>query len=409
MFCRLHKLLQDEPYVHVHIGNLAAQTGVTRFTQINDGWKYSKNESLTLEQLKVFTHLLMEAKSKYATNIKALADTHDVIDTIDSFSHITMTYKIIPPLKIKTRPAIFILERRHFREDFYGISDSNFVDSPVRSIQADETVMNIVEYNSKEHKATQFELDKEIRGDDINRADTEVFIREVVYDQNDIYETESPDPEPVSELLSDLVVQRAEIEFDSIPTYTPKLAKAKKSLEEVKALREERKKKAIQKIKSETRKEVVASAKEKLREIMKRHKHIAEELTKEGRDNKDQVISQLETEEIEVDSPGDLPEAEATAQVKNVEIETKLPNPETEEETSTEIIDDSIQNNDSTNRPNENIDSIVEEVIARLLDRKIYDDKTKPEDIKAEDRLVIQKIVEEVLAERMNYTNVAQK
>lgn len=40
----------------------------------------------------------------------------------------------------------------------------------------------------------------------------------------------------------------------------------------------------------------------------------------------------------------------------------------------------------------------------RLIDRKIYDDKTKPEDIKAEDRKMIQKIVEEVISERMNYT-----
>lgn len=59
-----------------------------------------------------FTHLLMEAKSKYSPNIKPYLKTHDILDSVDGFSHIALNYNMLPPIKIKTRPIIFIMKRK---------------------------------------------------------------------------------------------------------------------------------------------------------------------------------------------------------------------------------------------------------------------------------------------------------
>ncbi|KAL2728791.1 hypothetical protein V1478_006423 [Vespula squamosa] len=112
---RLHRLEQNSTEsVYVHIDNLAAQTGVSRFTQTNSSWIYSKQEDITVNDPKIlqYTHLLIEAKSKYSPNIKPYLKTHEILDSIDGFSHITLNYNMLPPIKIKTKPTIFIMKRK---------------------------------------------------------------------------------------------------------------------------------------------------------------------------------------------------------------------------------------------------------------------------------------------------------
>ncbi|XP_011153544.2 probable Dol-P-Man:Man(7)GlcNAc(2)-PP-Dol alpha-1,6-mannosyltransferase isoform X1 [Harpegnathos saltator] len=112
---KLHRLERNsfEP-VHVHIDVLTAQTGVSRFTQTNVSWTYSKQENLTVDDPEMlrFTHLLMEAKSKYSPNIKPYLKTHDIVDSVDGFSHIALNYHMLPPIRIKTKPTIFIMKRK---------------------------------------------------------------------------------------------------------------------------------------------------------------------------------------------------------------------------------------------------------------------------------------------------------
>jgi len=54
----------------------------------------------------------MEGRSKYSPNVKPYLKTHDIIDSIDGFSHISLNYNMLPPIKIKTRPSIFIMKRK---------------------------------------------------------------------------------------------------------------------------------------------------------------------------------------------------------------------------------------------------------------------------------------------------------
>lgn len=110
---RLHRLVSPESQVHVYIDNLPAQTGVSRFTEINKHWIYNKTENLASGSTDylIFSHLLLEAKSKYSPNLKPFTHSHEILDVVDGFSHIHFNYNSFPPFRIKSRPIIFILKQ----------------------------------------------------------------------------------------------------------------------------------------------------------------------------------------------------------------------------------------------------------------------------------------------------------
>ncbi|VEN49431.1 unnamed protein product [Callosobruchus maculatus] len=133
---RLHRLAKEEPNVKLHICNLAAQTGVTRFTQYNENWTYSKKENLLPGdyELYQFTHLIAEAKSKFSTSLKPYVATHDIIDTIEAFHQVSFNYLSIPPVKIKTKPVLFTLKRKpNYKELLHIQGEESVEENPESS------------------------------------------------------------------------------------------------------------------------------------------------------------------------------------------------------------------------------------------------------------------------------------
>lgn len=111
---RLHRVEPSSEEVHVHIDNLSAQTGVSRFTQLNHRWIYNKTERLEPSYFASsnFTHLLFEADPKVLTKVKSFNSTFEILDVISGFSRLLFNYKKFPPVQVKTKPMIYILKRK---------------------------------------------------------------------------------------------------------------------------------------------------------------------------------------------------------------------------------------------------------------------------------------------------------
>lgn len=112
---RLHRLEPANSNVSVHIANLAAQSGVSRFMEIHSSWTYSKDESMNYTQAEIdrYTHLLVEAKNKQNTELwTTLQEDFDIVEFVDCFNNIGIQYNSLLPVRIKTKPCIGILKKR---------------------------------------------------------------------------------------------------------------------------------------------------------------------------------------------------------------------------------------------------------------------------------------------------------
>ncbi|KAL6459913.1 hypothetical protein MHYP_G00316720 [Metynnis hypsauchen] len=106
----LHALVPSTSDVSLHVDVLAAQTGVSRFLELNSKWRYDKREDLAPGDplLKTYSHILMEANS---TQISLLSDSHKPLIFIQGYEHIEINVSRIPPLSIKLNNKLVVLER----------------------------------------------------------------------------------------------------------------------------------------------------------------------------------------------------------------------------------------------------------------------------------------------------------
>lgn len=77
--------------------------------------RYSKEENLQPgdEMLHRFDYLIAEARDKYSDNMRLLLQTHEILEFVECFNSIGLQYKSALPVKIKTKPCIFIMRRRY--------------------------------------------------------------------------------------------------------------------------------------------------------------------------------------------------------------------------------------------------------------------------------------------------------
>uniref|UniRef100_A0A182R6D7 Mannosyltransferase n=1 Tax=Anopheles funestus TaxID=62324 RepID=A0A182R6D7_ANOFN len=191
---RFHRLAAGETNISVHIDNLSAQSGVSRFAQINPDWTYSKLENLRPddEMLHRFDYLLTEAQDKYSDKMRVLSQTHEIVEFVECFNSIGLQYRSVLPVKIKTKPCIFIMRRRYdlandrlrWSSVLEGSGEDAFNDAtPVPLSEQDEEEKEDEEEEEDEEKEGETEKDDVTDGDEQpvpgNDDDKEDYVKTV--------------------------------------------------------------------------------------------------------------------------------------------------------------------------------------------------------------------------------------
>lgn len=107
---RLHELVPPHTDVSVHIGVAAAQTGVSRFLEVNSAWRYEKTEDLQpgSERMLAYTHLLVEAAPGHLTPYR---DTHRVLASVPGTTGLSLNLSRLPPFDVNLQTKLVLLER----------------------------------------------------------------------------------------------------------------------------------------------------------------------------------------------------------------------------------------------------------------------------------------------------------
>lgn len=165
-------------------------------------FRYSKAENITSgsKEMMVFTHLLLEARSKYSQNLKPYLRTHDILDSVEGFSHIAFNYNTFPPIRIKTKPMIFILKRKEVKLKYIEHEDTE-LSSNTEEVPFDAEVLKTdidQDLTSETENVLEVDgIDETLElGDEIsqllNDMDDDIFVRPVIHDNEEDEHMESP-------------------------------------------------------------------------------------------------------------------------------------------------------------------------------------------------------------------------